>query len=345
MSYKQSYTETVSKTVEVSYGSSKKGGSKSVTVDIPVQINIEVDTEQFESSVRVCERSVDLLTAAVVATETAEIESKDRNSIKIANSIVNGFFSYIRSEISQQVTELAQKVESQLMMLREFMTAALSKKDQMEQDYLRISGRYRKIFDDLDRELSNRIFTVDKPAFEFKNDTDNHIVRILNNNLINTISVFGAESNNLLSKISTSATKKRALDTIDKAKLFLMHQKRLNISIQNSMLNEYKSGMLFSPICYVETSNIRRQTDKNLYVSDFLDGLEDKLPGDDLFQRLSSSVYKWEKMSKESENYLRLYFNSELDKKYYSNYEHSVRVRETIRKIADLSSINVICVQ
>lgn len=342
MSYKQSYTETVSKTVEVSYEPSRKGGTKLVYVNIPVQINIEVDTDQFESSVRVCERNVDMLTATVVATEAAEVESRERNSIKIADSIINGFFRYIRSEISQQVSELSQKAESQLMLLRELMKSALSKKGQMEQDFLRISGRYRKIFEDLDRELSNRIFAVDKPAFKFKAESDNHIVRTLNNDLIGTISVFGAENSTLIANLSTSVIKKRALDTIDKAKLFLMHQKRFAVSIQDSMLNEYKSGTLYSPVCYVESSNIRRQTDKNLYVSDFLEGLENKLPGDDLYQRLSSGEYKWKKMSKEEENYLHLYFDSELDKKYYSNYEHSVRVRETIRKMADLSSINVI---
>ncbi|OFY44337.1 MAG: hypothetical protein A2X18_01650 [Bacteroidetes bacterium GWF2_40_14] len=342
MGYKQSYTETVSKTVEISYDPSKKGGSKSVLVTIPVQINIELDTDQFESSVRICERNVDLLTAAVVATEVAEVESRERNSIKVADSIINGFFRYIRSEISQQVTELSQKAESQLMLLRELMKTALSKKGQMEQDFLRISGRYRKIFEDLDRELSNRIFAIDKPAFEFKMESDNHIVRTLNNDLISTISVFGAENSNLIASLSTSVTKKRTLDTIDKAKLFLMHQKRFALSIQDSMLNEYIEGTLYSPVCYVESSNIRRQTDKNLYISSFLEGLEEKLPGDELFQRLSSDDYNWEKMSKEEENYLRLYFDSELDKKYYSNYEHSVRVRETIRKMADLSSINVI---
>ncbi|MFA5849151.1 MAG: hypothetical protein WC833_04675 [Bacteroidales bacterium] len=342
MGYKQSYTETVSKTVEISYDPSKKGGTKSVLVTIPVQINIELDTDQFESSVRVCERNVDLLTAAVVATEVAEVESRERNSIKVADSIINGFFRYIRSEISQQVSELSQKAESQLMLLRELMKTALSKKGQMEQDFLRISGRYRKIFEDLDRELSNRVFAIDKPAFEFKTESDNHIVRTLNNDLINTISVFGAENSHLIANLSMSVTKKRTLDTIDKSKLFLMHQKRFAASIQDSMLSEYVDGTLYSPVCYVESSNIRRQTDKNLYISNFLEGLEEKLSGDDLFQRMSSDEYKWQKISKEEENYLRLYFDSELDKKYYSNYEHSVRVRETIRKMADLSSINVI---
>jgi len=328
--------------MEVSYEPSRKGGTKLVYVNIPVQINIEVDTDQFESSVRVCERNVDLLTAAVVATEAAEVESRERNSIKIADSIINGFFSYIRSEISQQVSELSQKAESQLMLLRELMKSALSKKGQMEQDFLRISGRYRKIFEDLDRELSNRIFAIDKPAFKFKTETDNHILRTLNNDLIGTISVFGGENSNLIANLSTSVTKKRTMDTIDKAKLFLMHQKRFAASIQDCMLNEYKDGTIYYPVCYMESSNIRRQTDKNLYVSDFLEGLEESIPQDDLFQRFSSDESKWEKMSKEEENYLRLYFDSELGKKYYSHYEHSVRVRDTVLKMADLSSINVI---
>ena len=181
MSYSQSYSETiykvVSRTVSYDYPPSENGGSDSVYVEIeaeiPVDVNIYVDTDPFDSSVEDCGNNVNLLTAAVVATESAEIISKEINSKKVADTIIGGFFNYIRIEISQQIAVLSQNVDAQTMYLKEMMLTCISKKSQMESDFNRIASRYVKIFKDLNNELSNRIFELDKPAFIFKNETDN----------------------------------------------------------------------------------------------------------------------------------------------------------------------------
>ncbi len=62
MSYSRKYHETItvrgSKTVTVSYPKSESGGSKTVTVDyvenVPVDVNIHVDTNPFDDSVEHC---------------------------------------------------------------------------------------------------------------------------------------------------------------------------------------------------------------------------------------------------------------------------------------------------
>ena len=58
MSYTRTYSRTVSgsRTVSVSYPASEHGGSRSVTVniDVPVNINLSVDTRQFDYSVAHC---------------------------------------------------------------------------------------------------------------------------------------------------------------------------------------------------------------------------------------------------------------------------------------------------
>ena len=156
MSYSRRYSETVSKTVSktvtVSYPASQNGGSKSVTVDIlaeiPVEVNIHVDTNPFDRSVEHCGNNVNLLTAAVVATESAEITSKEMNSNKVANSIIGGFFSLIRSDISQQIAELSQNIDAHLMHLKELAQVMPCKKKQMEGDYTRI---IRPIYEDFRR--------------------------------------------------------------------------------------------------------------------------------------------------------------------------------------------------
>lgn len=350
MSYTRSYRETVyqkvSKNVSYNYPASQNGGSSSVYVEleaeIPVEVNIHVDTDPFDRSVENCSSHVDLLTGAVVATETAEIGSRRRNSNKIADTIIGGFFSYIRSEISQQISELTQSTDAQLMHLKELMQSCISKKKQMESDYFRISGRYVKIFDDLNSELSNRIYELDKPAFVFKKETDDQKIRTSDNDLINTVAIFGSESSDLQTKIGASITKKRALDTLNKAKVFLWQQKKLNNTIQQSMHNENVDGSIYTPICFIECINANNQMDKNIHNAYFFSELGEKSMKDRLIDHFSSKANKWVKLTPTDTKHISLYFNTELNTKSLDNDQHAVRVREMIQKIANISSIEAI---
>ena len=263
MSYTRSYRESItvsgSESDTFSYPASENGGSKTVTIhytkDVPVEVNIFVDTNPFERSISKVKGNVDLLTGAVVATETAEIISKEKNAKKVGKSIVKGFFSYIKSEISQQISELTQNVNAQLVHLKELSQSCLSKKKQMEGDFNRIASRYVKIFEDLNHELSNRILELDKAAFVFKKETDNSKVRTTNNDLVNTIAISGKEGCDLQAQISASISKKRAFDTINKAIIFLRQQNRMNETIQKSTFNESISNSIYLTICYIETKN------------------------------------------------------------------------------------------
>lgn len=342
MSYTRSYSETVSKTIDVSWGPSENGGSKSVSVDIPVNVNIYVDTNPFDRSVQHCSTNVDLLTGAVVATETAEIASRKRTSNKVAKTIIGGFFSYIRSEISQQISELTQSTDAQLMHLKELMQTCISKQKQMENDYIRISSRYAKIFDDLNSELSNRIYELDKPAFAFKKETDCQKIRTSENDLVNTVAIFGSESSDLQSKIGASISKKRAFDTLIKAKMFLWQQKKLNNTIQQSMHNESVEGSVFTPVCFVESNNFNNQIDKDVHNTNFFSELNEKSAKNSLIEHFSSNAIKWTKISPSEVKNISLYFNIELNANISNNELHSTRVREMVQKIANISSIETI---
>ena len=348
MSYTRQYSEvvsgTASKYVTVSYPASQNGGSTSVNVDmrvdIPVDISIHVDTRSFDRSVEHCGTNVNLLTAAVVATEAAEIESKRKNSKKIADTIIGGFFSYVRSEISQQMAELSQNVNAHLMNLKELAQSCYAKKKQMEVDYHRISNRYIKIFDDLNNELSNRIFELDKPAFIFKKETDNQKIRTSDNDLVNIVTIFGTESGDLQSKISASMAKKRAFDTLIKAKLFLWQQKCLNTTVQKSMLNESLSCSMFAPVCFIETNNCKNEINKRVFSTEYLSMLNTNKQQNEIIEQFSSSSITWGKIPIATQNNISLYFNTELNNNLFANDQHSVRVREMIQKIADISLIN-----
>lgn len=342
MSYRRTYSETIQLEKSFSYGPSQNGGTETITVTVPVDIVIDVDTDAFDNSVDHCRSNVDLLTAAVVTTQSVELASKRRNSQKVAGSIIGGFFSYIRSEISQQVAELSQSVDAQLMHLRELMQACISKKKQLESDYVRISGRYSKIFDDLNNELSNRIHELDKAAFIFDKQSKSQNTRLAENQLVSTVSIFGVESGSLHSRISTSIAKKRALDTINKAKIFLWQQNKLNKTIQQSMLNESNTGLIYAPICYFETKNESNQIDKNIFLSDYLSVLNDPLHKREFIDDFSMNTINWFKINDSYKNNLNMQFNAVLNNKSTKNDRHSLRVREMIRKMADISSIYTI---
>lgn len=353
MSYTRKYHETItvrgSKTVTVSYPKSESGGSKSVTVDyienVPVDVNIHVDSDPFDDSIESCNTNVNLLTGAVVATEAAQILSIDKNAKKVGTTIVDGFFGYIRSEISQQIAELTQGIDSQLMHLRELSKAVIDKKRQMEGDFLRISSRYIKTFDDLNNELSNRIIELDRPTFVFKKELDNQSIRTTNNDLVNTVAVFGKEGSELQSKISASIAKKRALDTINKAKVFLWQQKKLNNTVQQSMLNEITESSQYSLVCFIETKADKSQISKDLHAPSFVYALQENQIKNVLIEQFNDSINSWSTISKDNTDNLKLYFNSELNKVYTTADQHAVRVKEMIQKIANLGSIQTISVQ
>jgi hypothetical protein len=319
-------------------------GSKNIDIDasIPIKVDIHVDTKPFDKGVSNVNSTIDLLTGAVVATEAAQVQSIHENSIKVGSTIVNGFFSYIRSEISQQISELTQSIDSQLMHLKELSIALVNKKKQMFNDFERISSRYIKIFDELNSELSNRIYELDKPTFLFKKETDKQAERSVNNDMVNTATVFGFENSDLHSRISTSIAKKRASDTILKARKFLSDQNKLNNTIHNSMINENYHGFKFAPICFIETQNSPNNLDKQVYSEEYINYLSDKHANEYVVNQFSSKELKWNQIDSETEDTLKMYFNSELTKSYNSIDPHSERVKEMIMKLLNKNTINVI---
>lgn len=350
MSYARKYREVItvrgSKTISVSYPPSEKGGTTSATVhyteEVPVNVNINVDTNPFDNSVANCNTNVNLLTGAVVATEAAQLVSINNNSKKVANTIITGFFGYIRSEISQQVAELSVNIDAQLMHLKELAQSCLSKKKQMEGDFTRISGHYFKIFNDLNSELSNRIFELDRPAFVFKKELDNQEMRSSNNDLVNTVAVFGKESGELQSKVSASIAKKRALDTLTQAKIFLWQQNKLNKTVQKRMINENLSSSQYSPVCFIETKADKNQVDKNLFVPNFISDFQNISIKNNLIHQFTDPSLSWRNMPSSYNDNLKTFFNAEVNKTYSTAEQHSVRVKEMIKKISNIGTINVV---
>jgi len=328
--------------VTISYSGSRSCGkcgnsvSYSGSASETVHIVIDVYDDPFNDSVAHCNKNVNLLTGAVVATETAQVASINKNSKKVADTIVDGFFSLIRSEISQQIAELSKDIDADLMYLRGMAKKCIEKQKQMETDYNRITSRYLKIFEDLNKELENRIFELNKPAFVFKNNSDNHANRTTENDLVSTVTVFGLEGGELQAKISASIAKKRTLNAINQANIFLWKQKKLQSMINQSMLNESISATKYSPVCFLETNNEKSRTERNVYQANFLPEINSNVWIDKFKNQ------NWTMAAKESKDHIQRYFNSEVSNAYNSNNKHDNRVKEMIVKIFDINSVKSI---
>lgn len=348
MSYTKIYKERITipyrghTYVDVQYPASQSGGSKHVRVDYDgetyenIYTEIEVDTNPFDRSVANCNTSVNALTGSVVAMNTAQVASIHKNSKKVAGTIVNGFFGYIRYEISEQMMELAQKLDAHLLHLRELAKTCVGKQKQMEVDYNRISSRYLKIFDDLNRELENRIFALDEPIFKFKHNADDHSNRTSDGDLVSIVTVLGKEGGELQSKISASVAKHRALVAINQANKFLWKQKKLQLTINQSMLNESIAATQFSPICFIETNGEKSQISKKMYQADFLP----KINQNEMVENFKNQ--SWNNGTKKQQNNIQRYFNSEVSNAYNGTNQHDERVKDMLVKIFNVNSIQFV---
>ena len=347
MSYTERYSRTITVTGtvsgSVSYPASQTSGTvsftKSYSQTVPIDVNIHVDTDPFDNSVNYCNSHVHTLTGAVIATEAAEIKAKRKNAIKVGDAAVKGFFNVIGFDLRSQISELTQKTESLLIALKDLAKACIKKQTQMEADYTRISKRYYSIFEDLNKELENRIFELNKPAFTFKRETDKQKGRTTDNDMVSTVAVFGMESGDLQAKISASVTKKRALDTLNKARMFLLQQKALDNIIKQRTYNESKEGHFSVPVCYVQTVDDKGGIEQAIYASRQIPVLNTAAAMNRMASQFVSKSLSWKPMPKENAENVSIFFDLELNRRIPEDTPHSRRIKEMIRKIADIGQI------
>ena len=253
MSYRRSYTGYVRYSGSVSYPASQNGGSVSYSGTEPVNITIDLDTDVFDASISNCNHAVNGLTTAVVAPEAAQVESKRKTSMQIAAAIVKGFFEYVGADLSQKIKELASKCESLFFALMGHKETCLSKSKQMQEDYNRISKRYSKVFEDLDKETISRIEILDKPTFHFANIAQTVVNRSSSTELLGISTISANESLKLETILSCSHVKQQANTLIAKANDYLQGTYRLNNSVRDMLYDVSEERDILIPILFIES--------------------------------------------------------------------------------------------
>ena len=321
MSYTRRYSKTVSKsysrTVTINFPASESGGSRSATVsgtvDIPVDIDIHVDTDNFDDSVDGCRESVLGLNAAVIATTEKEIEAKRKNSQKIGQTIVDGFFSYIRSELSQQSQEFMARCESLLATLVEQKKDCNNKSVQMQNDYESISSRYGKLFRDLDHELSTRIKAIDKPIFNINKELLACSSRTADMSQLGIATIASAETSQLDAILVASSIKQRTRQLIGVMNNYLRGTYTLVNTLGNIITDSDYQGNYSLPVIYMESKAEDLSINRNTYGSSLLplEGIDNL--DINLLTRFQEQTLEWGEIDVAQEELIESYFTNEFE--------------------------------
>lgn len=337
MSYTEYHSATLRYSGSVSYPASQNGGSVSYSGSIPVNIAIVVKTDEFDRSVSNCNASINGLTAAVVATEVAQIEAKKESSNRIANTIIKGFFDYVGADLAQKISELASKCEATLLELMDQKKTCLEKTTQMQNDYQMISKRYAKIFEDLDRETISRIEQLDRQAFQFVESAQSLTDRGSDSDLLGLATVSANENLQLETVLSCSHVKMQARKLIDSANDYLKGTYRLTNVISNMLCDESESHEIHLPVIYLESVNSDNHNVSSIYGADSSFAPSGDAVASNLRARFMSADISWEDMPAEYREHTLPYFNSFLQADQLDE-----RLQNTIRELMERDNIQTI---
>lgn len=224
-----------------------------INVDEVVDINVCVDTDEYDKQSVIAANNVALLTDSVVATESAQVKSIHDNAQEVATTIVKGFFSTVKSDISAKITEQHHRVEALLMHLKTQSEELNRKQLQMENDYHRTAARYTKICTDLNNELENRVKQLDLPVYTLQENVSMEANRMLNGDFASIASVVNKESLTLNSQIQAASQRKKTVKTIDSIQRLLFSEQITNNTLSHVMTGSvFPEGVVYLPVCFAE---------------------------------------------------------------------------------------------
>lgn len=128
-----------------------------------------VDTREMADGLYSVAPHVDGATGAVVSMQTAVIMAEKQAAEDICRNVNRGFFSLIRSQISQKIAISRSQVEARLLELRDQSQKLASVKTTMQRDFQMIAARYTKLFRSLDAALLSRIHEADTKLLDLVN--------------------------------------------------------------------------------------------------------------------------------------------------------------------------------
>ena len=289
--------------------------------------NYTVDTHPMAQELGSVSNHVKATTTAVVAMQTSVILAEENAADHVCKNVNKGFYTLIRSQISQKIARLQSEVDSHIMRLNQQRKQLLAIKGRMERDYNMISNRYTKLFNGLNTNLKQRVFELDKPTVDF---SVKEVEKISNRSkyLTATAPITQLESLAVSQKIIASNVKYRGMKVIGSMTNFLSgmyEQKKITDKILLSGISNLQSAALLIPVLISEY-NFDKFDKKNIGI--FVNNVQ--------LNNVTQSAIKNVVISKIDD--LQWYNEAEISKEVISEYSKMLSADTASNRVKDLAS-------
>lgn len=290
-------------------------------------IDCLVDTNPMAREIESVSRSVNTTTTAVVAMRAAVVSAEKEAADHVCQNVNRGFYTLIRSQISQKIAKLQSEVDSHLMQLNQQRKQLLAIKNRMERDYNMIAARYSKLFTGLNLNLKQRVFELDKQTVNFAVKDINRISN-RTKQLPATIPVVQTEALTASQKILASNVKYRGLNVVNSMSAFLEDmaaQKRLTDGIMLRDKTSMAETKIAIPVVICECNYDSVSTNTSL-----------ALPEENLDRQTRNMIKNQVNSSVDNMNWVPASESKEIDSEFTRHLNDSnlsARAKEMARKL------------
>lgn len=220
-----------------------------------------IDTKPMADEIQTVSSHVKGTTAAVVTMQSAVIAAENQSANKVCANVNRGFFTLVRSQISQKIANKQSRVEALFLQLGQQKRRLLSIKNAMERDYGRVAANYLRTFTNINKELEKNIRELDQPIFDLVN---RHVATSSNrmNALSGLVSTTQLEGLTKSQQILMSEMKHNAQAAIHQATDFLTQigeQRVLTNKVLISQLEDNSQKTCHIPVIISETVSDAQQ--------------------------------------------------------------------------------------
>lgn len=224
-------------------------------------IPCSIDTTPMAQEIQTVSSHVKGTTAAVVTMQSAVIAAENQSANKVCANVNRGFFTLVRSQISQKIANKQSRVEALFLQLGQQKRRLLSIKNAMERDYGRVAANYLRTFTNINKELEKNIRELDQPIFDLVN---RHVATSSNrmNALSALVSTTQLEGLTKSQQILMSEMKHNAQAAIHQATDFLTQigeQRVLTNKVLISQLEDNSQKTCHIPVIISETVSDAQQ--------------------------------------------------------------------------------------
>ena len=174
--------------------------------------DIVVDTSPMARSIDGVSHNINATTTAVIAMQSAVVGAQQEASRTICTNVDRGFYTLMRSQLSQKIAECYSVMYSKKQLMENFSEQIEKIMVIMQDDYNRIKRRYTKQFNSLDKALETRIHELDKKSYELSRNQRNTKFKS-DNEIIKTI-VYGDETQKMNVQTISATVKNRSSKAI-----------------------------------------------------------------------------------------------------------------------------------